>query len=192
MDPAGLLVLLGLFLGASPSGADEHLLAGANAFREERYDDALVEFRVAQALGAPDAATYAATTLVKLGRPEEAVELFGTDEGPGQDALLDYYRGLACFDARLYLCAERLMGAVGDRAGPRVAGLAADVRSKVAAALSAEPSRESIDWDLTRCGAERKAKRAALSAAYCREATGLAKRRTDRYKLSEAEAGTKG
>ncbi len=172
---AVLALLIGALLGTAP-GADEHLLAGANAFREERFDVALVEFRVAQALGAPDAATYAATTLVKLGRPEEAVESFGPGDGPGQDPLTDYYRGLACYEARLYQCADRLMAAVGDRAGPRIAGLASDIRGKAAAALAGAPSTDTIDWYLSRCSAEKKAGRAVLSAAYCREAAGLSRR----------------
>ncbi len=192
MIPSGLAILLGLALGASAPGADAHLLAGASAFREERFDLALVEFRVAQSLGSPDASIYAATTLVKLNRPEEAVEAYGQGDAPGQDPIVDYYRGLACHEARLYQCAERLMAAVGDRAGPRIAGLAADVRAKAAAALAAEPGRETIDWYVTRCTAERQAKRQVLGAAYCREAAGLAKRRPDRYRLPEAEAGTRG
>ena len=192
MSPSGLALLRGLVLGAPAPAAEEHLLAGAQAFREERYDVALVEFRVAHTMGAPDAATYVATTLLKLGRPEEAVEAYGPAEGPGPDALLDYYRGLACHEARLYQCADRLMAAVGDRAGPRVAGLAADVRARIASALAAEPTQDAIDWYLSRCAAERKGKKPVLAAAYCREAAGLAKRRADHYRLSEAEAGTGG
>ena len=192
MSPATLPVLVGLLLGAVAGSAEEHLLAGANAFREEKFDVALVEFRVAASLGVPDALTYAATTLVKLNRPEEAVEAYGPSAAPGHDALLDYYRGLACFDAHLYQCADALMASVGSRAGPRVAALAAEVRAKVAALLATEPTRASIDWYLARCSAERKGKRGVLGAAYCREAQGLSKRRTDRYKLSEAEAGTGG
>jgi hypothetical protein len=182
----GLALLVGAMLAASGRGADEHLLVGANAFREERFD---VEFRVAQTLGAPDAATYAATTLVKLGRPEEAVESFGPGDGPGQDALIDYYRGLACYEAHLYLCADRLMAAVGDRAGPRIAGLAAKVRASIAGALTSEPSHATIDWYLSRCTAEKKAKRAVLALAYCREAAGLGQRRGDKYRKADAEAG---
>jgi hypothetical protein len=183
----GLALVVGAFLATVGADADEHLLAGAKAFREERFDVALVEFRVAQSLGAPDAATYAATTLVKLNRPEEAVESFGPGDGPGQDALVDYYRGLACYEARLYLCADQLMAAVGERAGPRIADLAAKVRGSIATVLAAEPSHETIDWYMARCAAERKAKRAALGAAYCREAAGLARRRSDHYRQSEAE-----
>jgi hypothetical protein len=189
---ATLLLIVTVAAAPPAPGADDHLLAGATAFREERFDVALVEFQVARSLGSPDAAAYVATTLVKLNRPEEAVEAFGTAEGPGADALLDYYRGLACFDARLYLCADRLMAAVGDRAGPRVAGLAADVRARISSILAGEPSAQSIDWYLSRCEAERKAKRATLAAAYCREAEGLAKRRKDHHRQAEAEAGTKG
>jgi hypothetical protein len=185
----GLALLVGAVLAASGTGADEHLLAGANAFREERFEVALVEFRVAQSLGAPDAATYAGTTLVKLGRPEEAIELFGAVDGAGQDALIDYYRGLACYEAHLYLCADRLMASVGDRAGPRIGGLAAKVRASIAAALANEPSHASIDWYLSRCASEKKAKRNVLAGAYCREASGLSKRRSDRYRLAEGEAG---
>ncbi len=192
MSLATLLLIVTVAAAPPAPGADDHLLAGATAFREERFDAALVEFRVAQALGAPDAATYAATTLVKLNRPEEAVEAFGPAEGPGADALLDYYRGLACFEAQLYLCADRLMAAVGDRAGPRVAGLAADVRGRISTILTGEPSERSIDWYLSRCAAARKANRSTLAVAYCREAEGLAKRRKDHHRQAEAEAGTKG
>ncbi len=190
MHATGLALLIGAVLAASGPGADEHLLAGANAFREERFEVALVEFRVAQSLGAPDAATYAGTTLVKLGRPEEAIESFGVADGPGEDALIDYYRGLACYEAHLYLCADRLMTSVGDRAGPRIGGLAAKVRASIAAALATEPSHASIDWYLARCDAEKKAKRTVLAGAYCREASGLSKRRSDRYRMAEGEAGT--
>lgn len=192
MITSSLALVLGVLLAADGRGADDHLLAGANAFREERYDAALVEFRVAASLGSPDATTYVATTLVKLNRPEEAVEAFGPSKAAGRDALIDYYRGLACFEAQLYTCADTVMASVGSRAGPRVAGLAADVRAKVAPLLAGEPTRESIDWYLGRCSTERKAKRGALATAYCAEATALSKRRADRYKLAEAEAGTEG
>ncbi len=192
MLPAILGLAFGLALAAPAAGAEEHLLAGANAFREERFADALVEFRVAASLGAPEGRTYAATALVKLNRPEEAVEAFGPGASPGQDALLDYYRAMACYEAHLYQCADALLASVEGRAGPRIAAMAAEVRTKVAAALAGEPSRESIDWYLARCSAERAGKRKVLAAAYCREATGLSRRRADQYGLAEAEAGTRG
>lgn len=192
MYSTGLALLLSLALSAAAPGADEHLLAGATAFREERFDVALVEFRVAQQLGAPDAAIYAATALVKLNRAEEAVESFGPGVSPGQDALIDYYRAVACYEARLYLCADHLMAAVGERAGPRIAGLAATVRASIASTFATEPSHDTIDWYLSRCAAERKAKRTVLGDAYCREAAGLAQRRKDGYRKAEAEGGPSG
>jgi hypothetical protein len=185
----GFALLLSVALSAATPAAEEHLLAGATAFREERFDVALVEFRVAQQLGAPDAATYAATALVKLNRVEEVVESFGPAVFPGKDALIDYYRAVACYEARLFLCADRLMAAVGERAGPRIAGLAASVRASIATALAGEPTRDTIDWYMSRCVAERSAKRTVLGDAYCREAAGLAQRRSDGYRRAEAEAG---
>jgi hypothetical protein len=166
-------------------GAGEHLAAGAQAFREARYEEALVEFRVAQGLGASDAGPYAAATLVKLGRAEEAVEAFAPME-EGRDALLDYYRGIACYEARLYLCADRLLAAVGARSGPRIAQEAAKARAAIASELAKEPPQPTIDWYLARCGERRESGRPTIAAAFCQEAVGLAGRRADRYRMAEA------
>src|SRR5258708_20102539 len=93
------------------SGADEHLLAGARFFRAGEFARALVEFRVAEKLGGPgEPSWYAAAALVKLGRPEEALEAFAQAEKvapAARDALLDYYRALACYDAPLYPSAPK-------------------------------------------------------------------------------------
>ena len=186
MHPTLTLAWLGLALSATGSG-DEHLLAGASAFREERYDTALVEFRVAQSLGLPEAATYAAATLVKLNRPEDAIEIFGLSDVPGPDALIDYYRALACYDARLFLCADRLLSGIGDRSGPRIAEEAAKARSAIAAELAKEPSHQAIDYYLSRCTAQ-PTSQPVVAAAHCREAAGLAARRSDQYRRKEAEA----
>ncbi|WP_176068334.1 hypothetical protein [Anaeromyxobacter diazotrophicus] len=186
---APLLLALQILLATSgqPGGA-EHLLAGAQAFREGRYEAALVEFRVAQRLGAKEAAGYAAASLVKLGRAEEAVEVFAAADAAGDDAVLGYYRAIACHDARLYLCADRLLGEVGERAGPRIAEQARRTRAALAAELAREPARASIDWYLGRCAERRADRRPALAGAYCDEAVGLATRRGDRYHLAEAAA----
>jgi hypothetical protein len=186
--PGGLVLILGVALSASGPAADEHLLAGARAFRDGRFAEALVEFRVAQRLGSPDAASYAAASLVKLDRPEEAIQAFGGVEGPGRDALMDYYRALACHEARLYLCADRLLAALAERAGPRIADQAARMRAAIATALAGEPSREAIDWYHSRCQAAGEASRPALAVATCREAADLAGRRRDAYRRAEALA----
>lgn len=185
MHLGGLLLVLAVTSSPGEKSAGEHLGAGAQAFREGRYEEALVEFRVAQGLGASDAGPYAAASLVKLGRAEEAVEAFAPAE-EGRDALLDYYRGIACYESRLYLCADRLLAGVGARSGPRIAAEAAKARAAIASELAKEPPQPTIDWYLARCGERREAGRSTLAAAFCQEAVGLAERRADRYRMSEA------
>jgi len=174
-----ITLALALLLAAGPAGpgADEHLLAGAQRFREGRFEEALVEFRVAARLGATGTEPYVASALVKLGRSEDAVELFGGDDAPGPDALIDYYRALACWGARLYGCADRLLAGVGDRSGPKVAEQAARLRAAIAAERRREPSQTAIDWYRGRCADEKRGGREALSKAYCREADELLARR---------------
>jgi len=184
-----LLLALELLLAApGQPGAEAHLAAGALAFREARYAAALVEFRVAQALGSSEATSYAAASLVKLGRAEEAVEVFAEAHGAGDDAVLGYYRAIACYDARLYLCADRLLGEVAERAGPRIAEQVRKARAAIAVELSREPARASVDWFLDRCDQRRAEGRTALAGAYCDEAVALAGKRADRYRLTEAAA----
>ncbi len=177
------IVLVWATLAAAAPGADEHLLAGARHFRAERYADALVEFRVAERLGSEDARGYVAAALVKLDRPEQAVEEFESRGAPpaGRDALLDYYHALACYESRLYSRADALLSRVGERTGPRVAEQAATLRKEIAALLAREPARESVDWYLARCESEGKGRRPALARAYCEEARALALRRSDRH-----------
>jgi hypothetical protein len=181
---ANVSLFLALATAAGP-GADEHLLAGAGAFRDGRFDAALVEFRVAEKLGAPEAREYAAASLVKLGRPEEAVEAFASSP-PGEDGLIDWYRALACYDARLYVCARALLS---DRhSGPKAADQARKLEAEIARVLAPEPATASIDWYVSRCEAQRAAGRPALAAAYCREAAALGTRRPDRHGVARASA----
>lgn len=189
MNTVAIVAFLGLALSAGPDPADGHLIAGASAFREGRFDQALVEFRVAQKLGAADAAAYAAAALVKLGRPEEALDAFGLDASPG-DPLLDYYRAMACYDAKLYHCADRLLAGVASQGGPGMSEQAARTRAAIAAILGAEPSTETIDWYLARCTGAGSA-RPRLAAAYCTEAADLATRRADAYGKARAKEGLK-
>jgi tetratricopeptide (TPR) repeat protein len=183
------LLLLGFVLSAGGTGADEHLLAGAGFFREGRFTEALVEFRVAGRLGAPEASAYAGAALVKLDRPEEAIEAFGGVDAPGRDAVLDYYRALAAFEARLYVAADRLLAAVADRSGPRIGSQAAALRARIAPVLAKEPERAAIDWYRARCAVLKEEGRTVLASAYCAEATSLAERRADRHGLGSADAG---
>lgn len=170
---------LALFLAAGPAGAgaDEHLLAGAQRFREGKFDEALIEFRVAARLGAPGTDPYVASALVKLGRYEEAVELFGSGDAPGPDALIDYYHALACWGARLYGCADRLLAGIGERSGPRIAEQAARLRATIAGELRHPVAAATVEWYKGRCSDEKRIGRAVLAEGYCREAAALAARR---------------
>lgn len=167
---------LALALAARGDGPEAHLLAGAAHFREARYADALVEFRVAERLGEPEAASYAGAALVKLERWEEAVETFET-AAPSDHPLQDYYRALACYGAQLYACADRLLAGIGDRSGPRIAEQARALRAELARALTAPPSDATLAWYRAHCEERRAQGRAALAAAYCREVDALASRR---------------
>jgi hypothetical protein len=176
-------------VAASGSGADEHLLAGAKLFRSGAYGEALVEFRVASRLGSPEAGAYSGTALVKLGRPEEAIEAFGGVDGNGPDALIEYYRGVAAYEARLYQAADHLLAGVGERSGPKIAEQARKLRAQLAEALAAEPSTTSIDWYLARCAEYRRAGRSVLAKAFCAEAAGLSAKRPDHYRSADTLRG---
>jgi hypothetical protein len=178
------ILLAATILGAAP-GAGEHLLAGATAFREARFAEALVEFRVAERLGAEEARPYAAATLVKLGRAEEAVEAFGLAPSD-EDALLGYYRALALRQAGLPIAADAALAKVGDRSGPRVAAEVARLRAELAAGLRGPPTTAAIDAALARGAALRRAGRAVLAAVVFEEAAALAARRPDRHGLEAA------
>jgi len=164
-------------LTLSTNGAgEEHLVSGAAHFREGRYAEALVEFRVAEKLGVRQASAYSGASLVKLERFEEAIEAFGSKDGAARDALIDYYRALACYGARLYVCADETLVRIGERSGPKLAGLAATIRADVAAKLAMEPTPVALQWYATRCAQRRSEGRAILAQAYCAEASALAKR----------------
>jgi hypothetical protein len=172
---AAAALLCALTLSAGGAGED-HLLAGAQHFREGRYAEALVEFRVAEKLGARDAAAYAGASLVKLGRWEDAIETFGPPEGTGRDALLDYYRALACHGARLYACADAMLAGIQGRSGPKLAEQSAQIRAELAAKLGQPATPAAMEWYRARCAELRRAGRQVVADAHCREAEAHAKR----------------
>lgn len=176
MNTAAAL-LLASTLAATGAGG-EHLLAGARHFREGRYGDALVEFRVADAFGAEGARAYAAASLVNLERFEEALEVFESVPR-GEDALLDFYRALACYGAHLYASADDILGTIGDRGGPKIAAEVASLRREIAARRGRPPADDAIAWYAARCANLRSAKRVALAGAYCRESAVLDARRAE-------------
>ena len=185
-----ILALLATSVRVSPQpSADDHMLSGARYFQADRFTEALVEFRVAERLGEGGALWYAAAAEVKLRRTDEALEDFARAESiaPAErDALLDYYHALACYDARLYSCADHLLGAVQDRAGPRVAAQARAIRAELRAVLSTAPPTVSLDWYHERARVALADQRVELAIAYYEEARSLAVLRHDRYRAAEA------
>lgn len=175
---AALAILFASTLSAAGTGG-EHLLAGARHFRDGRYGEALVEFRVAAVRGEEGARAYAAASLVKLERFEEALDEF---EGVprGRDALLDYYRALACYGAQLYSCAEEILATIGERGGPRIATEVAGLRREIAAQRPRAPTADVIAWYAGRCAALQAKNRVLLATAYCREGADLEARRAER------------
>lgn len=187
-----LILALGTSHAAFASGAGEHLLSGARAFRAGQFRKALVEFRVAEKLGAgPAAAWYAAASLVKLHRAEDAVEAFAkvARRNPrGRDELFDYYHAVACSDARLYFCAKRLLSRVGDGAGPHIRDEAKRLLHAIDATLAKRPSKATIDWYRKRAARAARSRRPELAAAYLAEARHLeAQRRHPPAKSVAAE-----
>jgi hypothetical protein len=187
-NAATVLFLVWFAAGTGP--AEQHVLEGARLFRENRFAEALVEFRVAERLGAAEARAYAAAALVKLDRPEDALDLFEGPGGPppGEHPLLDYYHALACYGARLYRCADVLLAGVGERTGPRISEQARQIRRDIAAAIPAEPPTDSVDWYLERAADRAAAGKAVLARAFATEARALGVARADRHGVVEAEA----
>lgn len=170
-----LVPAIALALSLAAAG-DDHLVAGARFFRDGRYAEALVEFRVARDLGARDAAAYTGASLVKLGRFEEALEAFSEAGPTGGDALLDYYRALACHGARLFVRADAILAGIGDRAGPKLAEQAGRIRADLAPKLAAPADPATLAWYRQRCDDLRRARRTALAELFCEEAAARERR----------------
>src|SRR5919201_685559 len=139
---------------AGTGAADPHLVSGAQHFRDGRYEQALIEFKVAERLGASaEVLWYQAATLVKLGRSEEAVQVFDRAEhlAPNaKDAVMQYYRAMALYQARLYSLADRALSEVTEAAGPKIAQLVADTRARIAEYFRNPPTQHTIDVLLQR------------------------------------------
>ncbi|MFT3838280.1 MAG: hypothetical protein QM723_14955 [Myxococcaceae bacterium] len=163
--------------GSARAAEPTHLEQGAAHFRAGRYDEALVELKVATRLNeGKEAQWYVAAVLQKLSRTEEALEAFGRAEAEApkaEDALLDYYRALACYDAQLLHCADRLLEKVEREAGPKVSGQAKQLRARMKPVLAQPPPRDAIDVLTARATSARGASRDFAAAAFEREAKEL-------------------
>jgi tetratricopeptide (TPR) repeat protein len=175
-------------LAAEPT----HLEQGAAHFRAGRYDEALVELKVAALLNeGKEAQWYVAAVLQKLARTEEALDAFGKAEATApdaEDALLDYYRALACYDAQLLHCADRLLEKVEKEAGPKVAGQARQLRARLKPVLSEPPPHDAIDVLIARATAAKHGGRDHAAVAFAREARELSKASKEQYRSKDIEA----
>jgi tetratricopeptide (TPR) repeat protein len=193
MKRAAVVVLLAASSVRADAGHDAHLFAGAQYFQAGRFTEALVEFSVAERLandGGP--IWYVAATLVKLKRSDEALVAFARAEAKDpadRDGLFDYYHALACYDSRLYHCADLLLAAVGEGAGPRIAGQARKIRGDLAPFLSTAAPPAAIDWYHAHGRDALRGGQAALAAAYFEEAVAWATARPDGYRIDEAKDG---
>src|SRR5262249_26081333 len=97
-------------------------------------------------------------------------------------------RALACYQARLFTCADRaLEGAMG-RFGPRVAEEAKALRAQIQRTLSAEIQPEAIDWYLHHGESSLQAGRPALGLLSAEGARAVGGRRGDCHRCADAEA----
>ncbi len=178
-------------LAAEPPAAEAHLLAGARAFRAGDFPTALVEFQVCRALGARgESAWYLAASLVKLGRPDDALEAFSVAEvelPEGRDALLQYYEAVACLEAHLLVCAADRLRGLETRIGPRAAPLVRQAATQVSGALATPPPAQALDGLLSSVERLTVAGRPGLANRYLVEAQALVGR-LDGARGEEVEA----
>lgn len=171
----------------------EHLLRGADAFRNGQFSVALVEFRFAQEQDpSGEANWYAAAALVKLHRSDEALEAFSeaAKRAPGaRDALFDFYEALACYDARLYSRAELLLAGIGPRAGPHLAQEASKLRVRLEPVLSGVADPSAAEWYRTEAARQREAGRPSTAALFESEAASVASHRTARLDAGQQAGG---
>jgi FimV-like protein len=168
-----VLVALGVCaeVRAEDSSTPRHLLRGVHAFKDGRYDEALVELRlVARAPDAPpDLAFYLGPTLYKLQRYDEALAVFVTSRA-APDALTDFYRGETYYQLRLYRKARAVFA--GRRArglGPALDEAAGRYVDAVDTAYKLAPTTASIDYYLAQ-GLELAGRDPVLAGEYLDEA----------------------
>jgi FimV-like protein len=157
---------------ADSSPTARHLLAGVHAFRDGKYDEALVELRLVQA--APDApadlAFYLGPTLYKLGRHREALAVFLASPA-ARDALTDFYLGQTYYQLRLYRKARATFAGLRARGLGPVLGAAAERYVNAVDALYARaPGPTAVDAYLAEGQALLRAGDAVVAAAYLEEA----------------------
>jgi len=152
MTKRALLVVVAIgWLGtarADDSSTARHLMAGVQAFKDGRYEEALVELRVvANAPDAPpDLAFYLGPTLVQLGRDDEAIDVFLGSKA-SRDELTDFYLGEAYYHLKLYRKARAVFAGLRSRGlGPVLEQGAARYVASIDAVYQQPPRGETIDY----------------------------------------------
>ena len=142
------ILCLGCALAYAQDATARHLMAGVQAFKDGRFDDALVELRVVErAADAPDdLAFYLGPTLVKLGRDREALGVLLRSR-VARDALTDFYLGEAYYHLRLYRKAREVFAGLRSRGlGPALDEAAARYVRAVDDAYAAPISEDTVEY----------------------------------------------
>ena len=153
-------------------GSARHLLAGVHAFKEGRYEEALVELRIVQhSADAPaDLAFYLGPTLYKLGRHREALAVF-VGSGAPRDALTELYLGQTFYQLRLYRRARRSFAPLqGQGLGPALEDAAQRYVVAIDRLYASPPSVKAIDAYLADGVAVARAGEPLVAAEYFEEA----------------------
>jgi tetratricopeptide (TPR) repeat protein len=156
---------------ADDSATPRHLLLGVRAFKDGRYDEALVELRlVARAPDAPaDLAFYLGPTLYKLQRYDEALTTFVSSRA-APDALTDFYLGQTYYQLGLYRKARAVFAGLRARGlGPALDAAAGRYVDAVDLVYRTAPAAGSIDAYLAQ-GLELAGKAPVLAGEYLDEA----------------------
>lgn len=174
---------------AAPSAVGRHLLTGVRAFKDGRYEEALVELRiVARAPDAPaDLAFYLGPTLYKLGRYREALATFAASRA-APDALTDFYQGETCYQLKLYRKARAVFAGLRTRGlGPVLDEAAARYVDLIDAAYQAAPATSTIDYYVDQ-GLELAGGNPVVAAEYLDEARQVEALAKTRYRHAEIVA----
>jgi hypothetical protein len=150
------ILCLGCALAYADTATARHLTAGVQAFKNGRFDEALVELRVVErAADAPDdLAFYLGPTLVKLGRDREALGVLLRSRA-ARDALTDFYLGEAYYHLRLYRKAREVFAGLRSRGlGPALDEAATRYVRAVDEAYVAPISEDTVEYYATQAREE--------------------------------------
>lgn len=154
---------------AASSTTPRHLLAGVRAFKAAHYEEALVELKiVSRAADAPDdLAFYLGPTLYKLGRYQDALDVF-LGSMVARDTLTDFYLAQTYYRLALYRSARSVFADLRTRGlGPALDAAAGEYVAEIDRGYAQRPSPVVVEAYLAQGLALADAR---VSAAYLEEA----------------------